>query len=65
MRVTGTHTLHASREEVWGALQDPAVLVRTIPGCHELEEVGEDDYTATVKAGIASIQGTYEGLMSQ
>ena len=33
MKVTGSATLHAPREKVWEALNDPAVLVRTIPGC--------------------------------
>lgn len=64
MKVSGSHTLRGSRQEVWDALQDPAVLVRTIPGCHELKEVDDDAYTATVKAGVASIQGTYDGRVS-
>ena len=61
MKVTGSHVLHASRQKVWDALQDPAVLVRTIPGCHALEEIGDDTYTARVRAGVASIKGTYDG----
>jgi hypothetical protein len=61
MKVTGSHVLHASRQKVWDALQDPAVLVRTIPGCHELEEIGHDTYTARIHAGVASIKGTYDG----
>lgn len=61
MRVSGSHVLRASRQQVWEALQDPAVLVRTIPGCHELERRGEDTYAARVHAGIASIKGTYDG----
>ncbi len=39
MKVTGSATLNAPREQVWAALNDPAVLVRTIPGCQQLEEV--------------------------
>lgn len=61
MRVTGNTVLNAPRERVWEALNDPAVLVRTIPGCHRLEAVGEDAYRMTVFAGVASIKGTYEG----
>jgi carbon monoxide dehydrogenase subunit G len=37
------------------------VLVRTIPGCERLEEVGEDAYAMTVTAGVASVRGTYAG----
>jgi carbon monoxide dehydrogenase subunit G len=61
MMISGSHVLHAPRQEVWDALQDPAVLVMTIPGCHELHETGDDSYTARVHAGIASIKGTYDG----
>ena len=61
MKVTGSATLHAPREQVWTALNDPAVLVRTIPGCHQLEEVGPDTYRMTLTAGVASIKGSYQG----
>jgi uncharacterized protein len=61
MKVTGSATLHAPRDKVWAALNDPAVLVRTIPGCQQLEEVGPDRYRMTITAGVASIKGTYQG----
>jgi carbon monoxide dehydrogenase subunit G len=61
MRIAGTATLHAPVETVYQTLRDPAVLVRTIPGCERLEEVGEDAYAMTVTAGVASIRGTYAG----
>ncbi|MBN6054383.1 carbon monoxide dehydrogenase subunit G, partial [Nonomuraea sp. RK-328] len=46
---------------VWAALRDPAVLVRTIPGCERLEESGPDTYRMTVNAGVASVRGVYQG----
>jgi carbon monoxide dehydrogenase subunit G len=61
MKVTGTANLSAPRDKVWAALNDPAVLVRTIPGCLQLEEVGQDAYRMTITAGVASIKGTYQG----
>jgi carbon monoxide dehydrogenase subunit G len=61
MKVSGTATLKAPREQVWRALNDPSVLVRTIPGCQQLEEVGPDSYRMTITAGVASIKGTYQG----
>ena len=61
MKVTGTATLHAPRDRVWAALNDPAVLVRTIPGCQQLEETGPDRYRMTLMAGVASIKGVYQG----
>lgn len=61
MRVTGSATLNAPRAQVWEALNDPAVLVRTIPGCKQLEEIGPDAYRMTIVAGVASIKGTFQG----
>jgi uncharacterized protein len=64
MKVSGTATLSAPPDQVWQALNDPAVLVRTIPGCQRLEAVGEDSYRMTVAAGVASIKGLYQGEVS-
>jgi carbon monoxide dehydrogenase subunit G len=64
MKVTGSATLNAPRDKVWDALNDPAVLVRTIPGCQQLEEVGRDAYRMTLLAGVASIKGVYQGDVS-
>jgi uncharacterized protein len=61
MRIAGNATLHAPVETVYEALRDPRVLVRTIPGCERLEQVGEDAYQMTVTAGVASVRGTYAG----
>jgi uncharacterized protein len=61
MKVAGSAVIGVQRERVWAALQDPAVLVRTIPGCERLEETGVDRYKMTVNAGVASIKGVYQG----
>lgn len=63
MKVAGQATLHAPIGRVWDALNDPAVLVRTIPGCQQLEATGPDSYAMTVSAGVASIKGTYAGTV--
>ncbi|MFB9316473.1 SRPBCC family protein [Cryptosporangium minutisporangium] len=61
MKVNGKATLNAPVQRVYDALNDPAVLVRTIPGCQQLEQVGADAYRMTVTAGVASIKGSYVG----
>jgi carbon monoxide dehydrogenase subunit G len=61
MKISGTTVLNAPVEQVWAAFNDPAVLARTIPGCHVLHQVGPDAYKMTVTVGVASIKGTYEG----
>jgi uncharacterized protein len=61
MKITGQNTIAFPVEQVWDALLDPAVLVRTIPGCERLETTGDHTYAMTVTAGVASIRGTYAG----
>jgi carbon monoxide dehydrogenase subunit G len=61
MKISGTSTLQADPATVWRALNDPAVLVRAIPGCRALEALGEDSYAMTVAAGVGSIKGVYDG----
>jgi len=61
MKLSGEATLRADVARVYAALNDPAVLVATIPGCQRLEQVGPDAYRATVTAGVASIKGTFDG----
>jgi carbon monoxide dehydrogenase subunit G len=61
MKFTGENVLAVPVDKAWDALLDPAVLVRTIPGCERLEATGENAYAMTVTAGVASIKGTYAG----
>lgn len=61
MKVSGTASLAAPRDDVWRALNDPAVLARAIPGCQRLDAVGADQYRMTLAAGVASLKGVYEG----
>lgn len=61
MKLSGEATLKAGVDEVYAALNDPAILVRTIPGCQRLEQVATDSYKATVAAGVASVKGTFDG----
>jgi len=44
----GTYDFAAPRAEVWAALNDPAVLQATIPGCKSLERESEADFHAVL-----------------
>jgi uncharacterized protein len=61
MKISGREAIPFPVQTVWDALLDPAVLVRTIPGCERLETTGEHAYAMTVTAGVAAIRGTYDG----
>lgn len=61
MKLHGTHTLDAPREQVWAFLMDPESIAKVMPGCDHLEEIAPDKYQATLKLGIAAVKGTYTG----
>ncbi len=61
MELTGEHIVPASREATYDAMLDPEVLKSALPGCEKLEEVGPNEYIATMTIGVAMIKGKYEG----
>ena len=61
MKLEGTHELEASRERVYQTLVNPEVLQRCIPGCERLERTGENSFSATIRAGVGSVKGLFEG----
>jgi carbon monoxide dehydrogenase subunit G len=61
MKIIGNAQFAVGPDVVYAALNDPAVLVRCIPGCQRLEALGEDAYAMTVAAGVGSIKGVYDG----
>ena len=61
MKLEGTHQLDARRERVYQCLVDPEVLQRCIPGCERLEKTAENTFAATIRAGVGSIKGVFNG----
>ena len=61
MKLEGTHQLEAARERVYQSLVNPEVLQRCIPGCERLERTGENAFSATIRTGVGSIKGVFEG----
>ncbi len=61
MKISGSATVAHPVPVVFAALTDPAVLVRTLPGCQRLEQTGPDSYSATLEAGVGSITGLFDG----
>ena len=61
MKLEGSHQLEATRERVYQSLVSPEVLQRCIPGCEKLERTGENTFAATIKTGVGSIKGVFNG----
>ena len=61
MKIDATYEMKALRERVYAALVEPEILKRAIPGCESLEKIGENTYSAILKAGVGAIKGTFKG----
>lgn len=61
MKIEGAHSIAAPPDRVFASLVDPGVLQQAIPGCERMEKIGEDEYNAHLKIGVASIKGSYTG----
>lgn len=59
MDVSGEYRLSQSRQTVWDALLNPAILQRCIPGCEEFEKLADDHYQATIKTAIGPVKAKF------
>jgi len=63
MTIVEEHVFPVGREELWAVLHDAQQMAKWIPGCERLEEIAPDRYAATLKVGVASIKGSYTGVV--
>ena len=61
MKLAGTQTFPAPRQQVWAFLTDPQCLAKCMPGCEKLETVGENEYSGIINIGLAAVKGVYNG----
>jgi carbon monoxide dehydrogenase subunit G len=59
--IEGEERIAAPIGKVWEALNDPAVLQATIPGCQNLEMKSPTEMAATVVLKIGPIKATFQG----
>lgn len=64
MTMTGQVLLPADRATVWAALNDPAVLKQSIPGCQELDKTSDTEFTATAKVAVGPVKATFKGKVN-
>jgi len=60
LRGGGSTTVAASAAEVWAILLDESKLANVIPGCHEVELVGDNAYRAIATLGIGPVKGRFQ-----
>jgi len=59
LHLNGSYTFKADKQAVYTMMMSKDALAHCLPGCENMEEIGEDAYRATLKIGIAGIKGTY------
>lgn len=64
MNIEGTHTFAAPRDIVWPILLDPEALAHALPGCEELEKIGDNEYKGVIKIRIGPVQGKFDGVVT-
>ena len=61
MEMSGENRLNATRAAVWAALNDADVLRQCVPGCQELEQISDTEFSAKVVSKIGPIKATFKG----
>ena len=61
MDMKGERRIPAPRQTVWDALNDPAVLKASIPGCESLDKTSDTDMKATAAVKIGPISARFAG----
>ena len=63
MKIHGSRDLAAPREAVFAAICDPDALLAVIPGCDEIEAVGNGEYRGRISLRLPGIIGTYRTVV--
>ena len=63
MNIRGSRTLDASSADVFAAICDPTTLLGVIPGCREIEKVGETEYRGEISLRLPGVVGTYRTVV--
>ena len=61
MNLSGNRVIAADRMTVWNALNDPDILMASIPGCQELTGSAEEGFAATVTQKVGPVKATFKG----
>lgn len=64
MQITGSFTVPAPRQRVWEALNDPEILRQCIPGCEQLNRVGDNEFEGKVVAKVGPVKASFSGRVT-
>jgi uncharacterized protein len=64
MQMNDSQRIAAPRDQVWAALNDPAILKQCIPGCQSLEMTNPNEMTATIVIKVGPVKATFGGRVT-
>jgi uncharacterized protein len=64
MQMSDSQRIPASKQNVWAALNDPAILKQCIPGCEALDMSSPTEMTATVVFRVGPVKATFGGKVT-
>ena len=64
MEIKGEYRIAATRDKVFAALNDPAVLQACIPGCESLEKSSDTEMKAKVRLRIGPVSASFTGKVT-
>jgi carbon monoxide dehydrogenase subunit G len=60
MQQQGEHTINTDLESVWQALNNPAMLEASIPGCESFEQIDAENLKASVRAKVGPVNAVFQ-----
>src|SRR4051795_4731197 len=64
MEMTGEQLVPAPQRVVWDALNDPAMLKASVPGCESIEPSGENQYRVLMVARVGPVSAKFKGKLT-
>jgi uncharacterized protein len=64
MNIQATYTFDAPPQAVWDLLMDTDRIAACIPGCEQLEPLGDNRYRARLNVSLAAISGGFDGTVA-
>jgi carbon monoxide dehydrogenase subunit G len=63
MRISGTQAVAADRALVWAALNDPAVLQRSLPGCESVVSPRAGEFDVVLGVQVGPLKARFRGTL--
>lgn len=64
MEMSGEQLIHATQQQTWEALNDPAMLKQCVPGCEAIDPIGENQYSVLMVARVGPVSAKFKGKLT-